>query len=247
MAKKRLDLLVAQQFPQYSRRQIQSWIMQGKVTVDDKVVTKAGTQIAPDARITVDAQKPKYVGRAGFKLEGALDHFSVDVSGMVVLDAGLSTGGFTDCLLQRGAQKVYGVDVGYGQAHEKIRADDRVVVMERTNLRELRDVGELVDLVTLDLSFISILKVMDAVCAVLKPNGTLITLIKPQFEAQRKDIRKGGIVKDPAVHEKVVTQITEGIQKHGFELIGTIESPITGATGNKEFLAYFKRVPASAG
>jgi len=242
MAKKRLDLFISEKYPQYSRRQIQSWIMQGKVTVEDKVVTKAGTQVSEDAQISIDLQEPKYVSRAGFKLEGALDHFGIDVSGLTVLDAGLSTGGFSDCLLQRGAKKIYGVDVGYGQAHEKIRADDRVQVMERTNLRELRDVGELVDLVTLDLSFISILKVMDAVCAVLKPDGMLITLIKPQFEAERKDVRKGGIVKDPAVHEKVLKKVTEGIKMHGFELVGVIESPITGATGNKEFLAYFKRV-----
>jgi len=242
MAKKRLDLFISEKYPQYSRRQIQSWIMQGKVTVENKVVTKAGTQVSQDAQIVIDLEEPKYVGRAGFKLEGALDHFGIDVSGFTVLDAGLSTGGFADCLLQRGAKKIYGVDVGYGQAHEKIRADDRVQVMERTNLRDLRDVGELVDLVTLDLSFISILKVMDAVCAVLKPDGMLITLIKPQFEAERKDVRKGGIVRDVAVHEKVLAQVTEGIKKHGFELIGTTESPITGATGNKEFLAYFKRI-----
>lgn len=246
MAKKRLDLLITEKYPQHSRRQIQSWIMQGKVVVDDKVITKAGAQVSDDAQIILNIEEPKYVGRAGFKLEGALDHFGVDVAGLVVLDAGLSTGGFTDCLLQRGAKKIYGVDVGYGQAHEKIRADKRVEVMERTNLRELRDVGQLVDLVTLDLSFISILKVMDAVCSVLKPDGQLITLIKPQFEAERKDIRRGGLVKDPAVHEKVLTHVTGGIRKHGFELIGITESPITGATGNKEFLAYFKRLPVLA-
>jgi len=240
--KKRLDLFIHEKFPQYSRRQIQSWIMQGKVFVDERVITKPGTQVGDDIKLKLDIEEPKYVGRAGFKLEGALEHFGVDVSGFVVLDAGLSTGGFSDCMLQRGAQKIYGVDVGYGQVHEKIRNDDRVVVMERTNLRELRDVGQLVDLVTLDLSFISILKVMDAVCALLKPDGQLITLIKPQFEAQRKDVRRGGIVKDPKVHEEVLDRVTEGIRSFGFELIGTIESPITGATGNKEFLAYFKRV-----
>jgi len=158
------------------------------------------------------------------------------------LDAGLSTGGFADCLLQRGVQKIYGVDVGYGQVHEKIRNDDRIVVMERTNLRELRDVGQRVDLVTLDLSFISLLKVMDAVKAVLKDDGQLITLIKPQFEAEKKDVGRGGIIKDPKIHEQVIERVTHGIQEHGFKLVGVIESPITGATGNKEFLAYFTRV-----
>ena len=242
MAKKRLDLFISEKYPQYSRRQIQSWIMQGKVTVEDKVVTKAGTQVSEDAQISIDLQEPKYVSRAGFKLEGALDHFGIDVSGLTVLDAGLSTGGFSDCLLQRGAKKIYGVDVGYGQAHEKIRADDRVQVMERTNLRELRDVGELVDLVTLDLSFISILKVMEAVCAVLKPDGQLVVLIKPQFEAKREDVGRGGIVKDPKVHEEVLERVTQGIINFGFKLVGTTESPITGASGNKEFLAYFERI-----
>lgn len=239
--KKRLDVIVHEQFPQYSRRQIQSWIMQDKVTVEGRVANKAGVLVNEDAVIVLDAHEPKFVGRAGFKIEKALDYFGVDVTGLVVLDAGLSTGGFTDCLLQRGARKVYGVDVGYGQVHEKIRGDERVVVMERTNLRELKTVGELVDLVTLDLSFISILKVMDAVDAVLKPDGQLITLIKPQFEAERRNVGKGGIVSDPAVHAQVIEHVTHGIMEHGFALIGTTESPIQGAMGNTEFLAYFKR------
>jgi 23S rRNA (cytidine1920-2'-O)/16S rRNA (cytidine1409-2'-O)-methyltransferase len=239
--KQRLDVVVHERFPQYSRRQIQSWIMQGKVTVEGKVCNKAGVQVADEAVIVLDAHEPKFVGRAGFKLEGALDHFGVDVTDFIVLDAGLSTGGFTDCLLQRGAKKVYGVDVGYGQVHEKIRNDSRVVVMERTNLRELKSVGEVVDLVTLDLSFISILKVMDAVNAVLKQQGQLITLIKPQFEAERRNVGRGGIVSDPAVHQAVIERVTKGIIAHGFELIGITESPIEGATGNKEFLAYFRK------
>lgn len=239
--KKRLDVLVHEQFPQFSRRQIQSWIMQDKVCVEGRVVNKAGAQIPEDAAITLNAEEPKFVGRAGFKLEKALDHFGVDVTGLTVLDAGLSMGGFTDCLLQRGALKVYGVDVGYGQVHEKIRGDERVVVMERTNLRELTTVGELVDLVTLDLSFISILKVMDAVCAVLKPQGRLITLIKPQFEAERHNVGRGGIVSDPAVHRAVIERITQGVAQRGFMVVGVTESPIEGATGNKEFLAYFVR------
>jgi len=240
--KKRLDILVHERFSQYSRRQIQSWIMQGKVFVDERVVTKAGTQVADNVQVELKVDKPKYVGRAGFKLEKALDHFAVDIRDLVVLDAGLSTGGFTDCLLQRGVKKVYGIDVGYGQVHEKIRNDTRVVVMERTNLRFLRDIGELVDLVTLDLSFISIAKVMDAVCSVLKPDGQLITLIKPQFEAEKKDVGRGGIIKDSSIHKKVVDRVTKEIGKRGFQLVGVVDSPITGASGNKEFLAYFKRL-----
>lgn len=242
MAKKRLDLLISERMPNHSRQQVQSWIMQGKVRVDDQIVTKSGNATAEDAKIDVDVVEPKYVGRAGFKLEKALEYFSVNVADLIVLDAGLSTGGFTDCLLQHGAKKVYGVDVGYGQVHEKIRADSRVVVMERTNLRELADIGEKVDLVTLDLSFISLLKVMDAVCALLKDDGKLITLIKPQFEAGKHEVGRGGIVKDPAVHEAVIKNVTQSIVQRGFGFVGVVESPITGADGNKEFLAYFKRL-----
>jgi len=242
--KKRLDLIVHELYPQYSRRQIQSWIMQGKVKVDDVVTTKSGTQVRSDVNITLEIQEPKYVGRAGFKLEKALDHFKVDVDGLVVLDAGLSTGGFTDCLLQRGATKIYGVDVGYGQVHEKIRNHAQVVVIERTNLRNEEDVLEKVDqkvdLVTLDLSFISILKVMETVLAVIKQDGQLIVLIKPQFEAEKKDVGKGGVIRDETVHQKVLDKVVEGIKSFGFTFIGVIESPIRGATGNKEFLAYFK-------
>ncbi len=240
--KKRLDELVHEQLPQYSKRQIQSWIMQGNVTVDGKVITKPGTQLVPGVSIVVDNKEPKYVSRAGFKLEKALNHFKVDVHDLVVVDAGLSTGGFTDCLLQRGVRRVYGVDVGYGQVHEKISADPRLIVRERTNLRDLFDVGELVDLITLDLSFISVLKVMGAVKKLLKPQGKLMVLIKPQFEAERHEVGKGGIIKDPALHQKIVEQVMQGIIAEGFAGEGVIESPITGADGNKEFLAYFSRI-----
>jgi 23S rRNA (cytidine1920-2'-O)/16S rRNA (cytidine1409-2'-O)-methyltransferase len=240
-AKKRLDELVHELFPSLSKRHIQSLIIQGKVTVADKVETKPGTQVVPGIPIHVDLEMPKYVSRAGFKLEKALDHFEIDVKDLVVLDAGISTGGFTDCLLQRGVKKVYGIDVGYGQLHEKIRHHDRVSLHERTNLRMLESVGELVDLITLDLSFISVLKVMDAVCKLLKPNGKLIVLIKPQFEAGKHQVGKGGIVKDSAVHEQVIAQLTKGIEAYGFTLQGVTESPIEGSEGNKEFLAYFIR------
>ncbi|MDP3888993.1 MAG: TlyA family RNA methyltransferase [bacterium] len=244
MKKQRLDLLLSERYPQYSRRQLQSWIMQGKVTVDDMVVTKAGMLITEGAVVKIVIEEPKYVSRAGFKLEKALDHFNINVKDLVVLDSGISTGGFTDCLLQYGARKVYGVDVGYGQVHENIRSDERVILLERTNLRRLtvQDIDELVDLVTLDLSFISVLKVMDAVVNVLKKNGELVVLIKPQFEAGKHEVERGGIVRNPKVHQKVIEHITHGIEQYGFETVGVIESPIEGATGNKEFLAYFKRI-----
>ncbi len=238
--KLRLDALVLKNYPQYSRQQIQSWIMQNKVSVDGKVVSKPGTTLPETAEIVLNIQEPKFVCRAGWKLEAALEKFNIDVNNLVILDAGLSTGGFTDCLLQRGAKKVYGVDVGHGQVHEKIGSNPQVVVMEKTNLRYLESLPEKVDLVTLDLSFISLLKVIDAVKNLLKPNGKLITLIKPQFEAGKHQVGKGGIVTDPKVHEEVIKTVTSGIVSSGFKLIGVIESPITGTEGNKEFLAYFE-------
>lgn len=241
MAKKRLDSLVQEHFPSLTKTQIQSYIMQGKVLVDGKIITKPGTAIAEDTPIILEVEEPKFVCRAGFKLEGALEHFNISVEGLTILDAGLSTGGFTDCLLQRGATKVFGVDVGYGQVHEKIRSDARVTVMERTNLRHLENLGELVDMVTLDLSFISLLKVMDAINKVLKPTGKLVTLIKPQFEAERHQVGKKGIIKDPKVHEEVTQKVIEGIELYGYKCQGLIQSPILGGTGNKEFLAYFER------
>jgi 23S rRNA (cytidine1920-2'-O)/16S rRNA (cytidine1409-2'-O)-methyltransferase len=238
LKKIRLDQLVEQLYPAHSRRLIQSWIMQGNVLVDGVPVTKPGTQVRPDVVVTCNAEEPPYVSRAGFKLAHALDTFKIDVRGMVALDAGLSTGGFTDCLLQRGAAKVFGVDVGYGQVHEKIRVDPRVVVLERTNLRDLvpKTLGELVDLVTLDLSFISVTKVLDAVFACMKPTATIIILIKPQFESERHEVGKGGIVKDPAVHERVIQKVKNDLESRGCTILGITESPILGATGNKEFL-----------
>ena len=215
--------------------------MQGKVTVDGKMVTKAGTLVSEDAVIVCDISEPPFVCRAGDKLEKALAQFNIDVLNKVVLDAGLSTGGFTDCLLQRGAKKVYGVDVGYGQVHEKIRRDKRVEVLERTNLRYLESLPEEVDLVTLDLSFISVLKVMPAVMKLMKDDAQLVVLIKPQFEAERKEVGKGGIIKDTKVHEKVVQHVKDGIEADGFICKGVIDSPILGSSGNKEFLAWFIR------
>jgi 23S rRNA (cytidine1920-2'-O)/16S rRNA (cytidine1409-2'-O)-methyltransferase len=240
--KKRLDAAVIERYPTLSRNQIQGFIMQGKVLVDGQPITKPGTQVAEDADIILTAQAPKYVSRAGFKLEAALDAFEINVENAVVLDAGISTGGFTDCLLQHGVKRVYGIDVGYGQVHEKIRNDPRVVLYEKTNLRHLDSLPESVDLVTLDLSFISILKVMPAVRKLITPHGKIIALIKPQFEAEREEVCRGGIVKDPAIHQKVIDKITRGMTEFGFTLKKIIESPILGGTaGNKEFLGLFEQ------
>jgi 23S rRNA (cytidine1920-2'-O)/16S rRNA (cytidine1409-2'-O)-methyltransferase len=241
--KKRLDLLVADQRTDLSRNQIQSFILQRKVKVNDLIVDKAGTQIYSDANIELDVEQPKYVSRGGFKLEAALDHFKIDVKDLVAMDSGISTGGFTDCLLQRGIKRVYGIDVGLGQVHERVRQDLRLILYEKTNLRLLEALPELVDLVTLDLSFISILKVMPAVLKLIKPNGRIVALIKPQFEAERGDIRRGGVVKDESVHLRVIQKIKNGMREFGFECVGVIDSPIVGATsGNKEFLGLFERI-----
>ncbi|HLB40703.1 MAG TPA: TlyA family RNA methyltransferase, partial [Candidatus Babeliales bacterium] len=221
--------------------QISSLIMQGKLKVDGQVVTKPGQLIADTALLQLAIEQPKYVSRAGFKLEGALQYFQINVHNLVVLDAGISTGGFTDCLLQYGAKKVYGVDVGYGQVHEKIATDPRVIVMERTNLRELTSLPEPVDLVTLDLSFISVLKVLPAVLQLMQPTAHLLILIKPQFEAGRGLVGRGGIVLDEQVRATVVQQVVAGVQALGLRSLGVCPSPITGTMGNQEFLAYFAR------
>ncbi len=235
----RLDHLLITLYPNLTRNQIQGFIMLNKVKVNDKVENKSGTQVLETDKIELTEDRPKYVCRAGWKLEKALDYFDIDVTDLVVMDAGLSTGGFTDCLLQRGAKKIFGIDVGYGQVHERIRQEPKVLVMERTNLRHVTDLGEKVDLITLDLSFISILKVLDAVKLILKPDGKLVTLIKPQFEAQKHEVGKGGIIRDPAIHKAVVEKVTSEIIAQGFKLQGITESPIQGTMGNKEFLAYF--------
>ncbi|KAL0370941.1 UNVERIFIED_CONTAM: putative rRNA methyltransferase YqxC [Sesamum angustifolium] len=239
--KRRLDEVCLERFQQYSRTFIQSWITQGKVYVDGKVVNKCGTPVSDKAVVEIKAEVPKYVCRAGHKLEAALEQLEIDVTGKVALDSGLSTGGFTDCLLQHGASFVYGVDVGYGQVADKIRRDDRVKVIERTNLRYLSELPQKIDLATLDLSFISILTVMPAVVSVMKDDATLVTLIKPQFEAHRSQVGGGGIVRDPLVHQEVLAKIINGVQDFGFECKGWIESPLKGADGNKEFLASFSR------
>ncbi|KAG1667570.1 hypothetical protein FOA52_014651 [Chlamydomonas sp. UWO 241] len=248
--KLRLDDLVCSLYPQYSKRLVQSWILQGKVVVQDRVVDKAGTPVSPTAKVIVNAVEQRFVCRAGFKLEKALAHFGVDVTGKACLDSGQSTGGFTDCLLQSGAARVFGVDVGYGQLHEKVRVDPRVTVIERCNLRYMtRDTlgGALVDIACLDLSFISVLKVIPAVMGVLKPDvgAELVVLIKPQFEAGREQVESGGVVRDPKVHEMVIERVSAGIEAWGFRRGGVTESPIRGEkSGNTEFLAYFVRDPS---
>lgn len=242
--KERLDLILVERYPHFSRSYIHSIIMQGKVLHNGQPVTKPGTTFPVDVELVVQDEQPKYVCRAGAKLEAALEHFKVDVTGLTILDAGLSTGGFTDCMLQRGAKKIYGIDVGHGQVHEKIAADPRVVVMEKTNLRYVMGLPDSIDLATLDVSFISLLTVMPAVISCLAPDARVICLIKPQFEAGRHQVRRGGLIEDPVVHQEVIDKVVKGCGILGLRLIAeVIPSPLPGATsGNVEFLAFFKRV-----
>ena len=214
--------------------------------MDGQPVNKAGFSVSNESKVVVTAEEPKYVCRGGHKLEAALEAWGLDVAALTALDAGLSTGGFTDCLLQRGCARVYGVDVGYGQVHERIRTHPRVVLMERCNLRHLQlgplpaGLPERVHLVTLDLSFISVLKVLPAVKELLLPGGRVAVLVKPQFEALRGEVGRGGVVKDERVHADVLRRVRAGALEMGFLLGGSLVSPLRGAKeGNIEFLELF--------
>lgn len=239
----RLDQLLVQLglFP--SREQARRAVMAGTVTVDGRRVDKAGTPVPATARVEVLAPKEPYVSRAGRKLAAALDHFGVDPAGLVCMDVGASTGGFTDCLLQRGALRVYAVDVGYGQLDAKLRNDPRVVVMERVNARHLAAdaLPERCGLITLDVSFISLEKVVPALLPHLAPGGLLLPMIKPQFEAGRGAVGKGGILRDEAVRERVVRECAEGLANLGFDLEEVFDSPVAGMGGNREAFALLRR------
>lgn len=242
--KERLDAALASRGWCDSREQAKRLILAGEVTVNGHASTKPGLMLKPDDVLAVK-EKPKYVSRGGLKLEGAMDAFGVDPAGLVCLDAGASTGGFTDCLLQRGAAKVYAFDVGTNQLVWRLREDPRVVAREKYNLRHLKpeDVPEPVSLAVFDLSFISLTLVLPPVMAVLEPErGALICLIKPQFELRREDIGKGGIVRDPALHERAVERIRVFVgEQPGFHWRGCVPSPIKGTDGNTEFLAWVTR------
>src|SRR5687767_7681884 len=229
--KKRLDVVLVERGLAESRSQAQALVLAGRVPG----FTKAGTPADEAAELAVDTP-PRFVSRGGEKLANALEHFELDVTGEDCLDVGASTGGFTDCLLQAGAARVYAVDVGYGQIDVRLRADPRVVVMERTNLRYLDALPEPAHLATLDLSFISLTKVLGAVRSLLAPGGRVIALVKPQFEARRGEVGKGGLVRDPLTHAAVIGRVASWAVAHGFRVEGLTTSPIRGANGNREFL-----------
>ena len=236
--KERLDLLLAERGLAESRQQAQSLILAGQVTVGGSVVDKPGTRVPLAADVTVAGGLP-YASRGGHKLAAALDAFDLDVSGWTAADVGASTGGFTDCLLQRGAARVYAIDVGYGQLAWKLQQDPRVVVLDRTNARYLEALAEPVDLATIDVSFISLRLILPAVSGWLRPGGQIVALIKPQFEAGRDQVGKGGVVRDPAVHRAVLQDILTWAAARDLALMGLIRSPITGPAGNVEFLAHW--------
>jgi len=217
-----------------SRAKAQALIMAGQVIVSGKAAVKAGTLVTEEAVIDI-LQPPPFVSRGGVKLDYALEQFKFDVSGMAVADIGASTGGFTDCLLKRGARRVYAIDVGRGQLDYKLRRDARVVVMEKVNARYPFHLPEKVALITMDISFISVEKVIPSVAALLDDNGYLIVLIKPQFEAKRNEAGKGGVIKDPLLHAAVLGRFIAWEASHGFRLRGLTASPILGASGNREF------------
>jgi len=233
VTKRRIDSLLLDKGLVESRAKAQALIMAGEVVVG-KTITKPGTLVAEEAVITI-RQPPPFVSRGGIKLDYALDRFQLDVSSKVVADIGASTGGFTDCLLKRGARRVYAIDVGYGQLDYRLRCDPRVVVMERVNARYPIPLPEKVDLATIDLSFISVEKVIPSVAQLVNKGGYLLVLIKPQFEARRGEVGKGGIVKQPIVHARVLGRFITWMIDHGFRLGGLVASPILGASGNKEF------------
>ncbi len=242
MTKKRLDLELVERSLAESRERARAIIMAGDVLVNDFPVDKPGVKIAPTDRIAVKGNRIPYVGRGGLKLKGGIDAFHLNVQGCVCLDVGASTGGFTDCLLQHGARKVYAVDVGYGQLAWSLRRDDRVAVIERTNIRYMPDekVPEPVDLITIDVSFISLTIVVPAVLRFMKPESEILALVKPQFEVGRGKVGKGGVVRDAALHQEVVARLTEFFLSVDLEPSDFIPSPVLGPKGNKEYLALLK-------
>lgn len=240
--KVRLDVLLVMRGLAESREWAQRLIRAGEVRVNGQVVDQPAQRVAADAHLEVE-QPPKYVSRGGWKLEAALTHFGVNPSDWVCADVGSSTGGFTDCLLQHGAARVYAIDVGAHQLHWRLRNDPRVVLMERTNARYLDALPEPIDLATVDVSFISLKLILPQVFKWLRdPSGRAIALIKPQFEAGREHVGKGGIVRDPEVHRAVIEDLRAFVAQRGWRMLDVIPSPILGADGNQEFLALITRV-----
>ncbi|MBW7956908.1 MAG: TlyA family RNA methyltransferase [Deltaproteobacteria bacterium] len=241
--KERIDSLLVEKGLVQSRQKAQALIMAGKVFVEGALVDKPGREIDPESEISLKEGLP-FVGRGGVKLASFLDQTGLDVAGMTALDIGASTGGFTDCLLKRGAAKVYAVDVGKGLIDQSLRSDPRVVVLEERNIRYLdpSEVGGPVDLAVIDVSFISLEKVLPKVREFLKEKGAVLALIKPQFEVGKGQVGKGGVVRDPRMHAEVVERIARFSEGVGYRVVSRGESPITGAKGNREFWIFLEKI-----
>lgn len=241
--KTRLDVLLTERGLQESRQRAQATIMSGQVFVNEQRVDKPGTAVDDGAKIEVRGNTLRYVSRGGLKLEKAMATFPIQLERTVCADIGASTGGFTDCMLQNGAAKVYAVDVGYGQFAWKLRSDPRVVCMERTNARYLthEQIPDELDFASIDVSFISLRLILPAVCRLLKKDGQVACLVKPQFEAGREKVGKKGVIRDPAVHEEVLEQFLNNAKESGFTVLGMTYSPIRGPEGNIEYLGFLQK------
>lgn len=245
MAKKRLDVLMVEKGLVESRQKAQAIIMAGQVYSGEKRLDKAGMTLDEDTALEVRGQTLRYVSRGGLKLEKAMKHFPIDLLGKTAADIGASTGGFTDCMLQNGAAKVYAVDVGYGQLAWSLRSDERVVVLERTNARYLshNEIPDVLDFASIDVSFISLKLILPALRQLMSEDGEVVALIKPQFEAGREKVGKKGVVRDPAVHLEVLEHFTQHATEAGFTVKGIDFSPIRGPEGNIEYLGYMQAKP----
>lgn len=242
--KERLDKVLIDKGLAASRERARALIMEGRVLVGGMPVTKAGSLVDSDAGIELKGGDIPYVSRGGLKLEAAVGHFGISLEGKIAMDVGASTGGFTDCMLQRGAGRVYCIDVGYGQLAWKLRQDQRVVLIERTNIRylEREKVPDEIDIAAIDVSFISLGKVMPKVLEFIRQGGEVVALIKPQFEVGRGEVDKGGVVKDEAKRSRAVEQVKETLASLGLDIVGVIRSPVLGQKGNVEFLLYAKKL-----
>jgi 23S rRNA (cytidine1920-2'-O)/16S rRNA (cytidine1409-2'-O)-methyltransferase len=244
--RRRLDVRLVEAGLVESREKARALVMAGRVRVDGKPARKAGEAVGPGVRLEVD-QQHRFVGRGALKLAGALDHFGIDPRGRVALDVGASTGGFTELLLERGARRVYAVDVGYGQLHQRLREDPRVAVRERVNARHLSpsQLGEACELAVIDVSFISALKLLEALRGVLVAEADVACLVKPQFEVGRRDVGRGGVVRDPGLHRRALASVAAGAAERGWAVLDACASPLEGAEGNREFFLHLR--PAGRG
>lgn len=244
--KERLDVLLVQKGLAPSREKAKTMIMEGNVFINNQREDKAGTSFPTDVEIEIHGNTLKYVSRGGLKLEKAMSHFDITMTDKVCMDIGASTGGFTDCMLQNGACKVFAVDVGYGQFAWKLRQDERVVCMEKTNIRYVtpENIGELLDFASCDVSFISLTKVLSPARALLKDQGEMVCLIKPQFEAGREKVGKKGVVREKSTHEEVIHKVIDHARDMGFDILNLEYSPIKGPEGNIEYLLHIRKVEA---